>query len=323
MPSSESRSSRIEKIIDVLQTVLLKIKVTKQPIFRLYPTEVELIADELEKVRAVIFNYAAVFPRNHPFFPYLGDLNKLLTPDLRSVGARDPYQMWTTFLMLCDLAAIDQTIEKDRIIKIPERSLPEKERKVSEMVRGGGASAYLRRVDKILDALEQQLVSHENLAAIVCEGNMQRACSTCGEGVTIREICVRGLRNVGTPLVLFQPTSSDLFSCGHSECLPRMSPEACSWVTAVSATLHKLWETKCDNCFLLAPAQDVHRSYHDPHLKTINFILLRSRCLTKNYCSEECFTADEAVHAVCCKNKQEVDKRKVKIGGKAKAGLVN
>ena len=57
--------------------------------------------------------------------------------------------------------------------------------------------------------------------------------------------------------------------------------------------------------------------------KTFNFIFLRSRCLTKNYCSEECFAADEAVHAVCCKNKQDVDKRKVKIGGKAKAGMVN
>ena len=57
--------------------------------------------------------------------------------------------------------------------------------------------------------------------------------------------------------------------------------------------------------------------------KTINFIFLRSRCLTKNYCSKECFAADEAVHAVCCKNKQDVDKRKVKIGGKAKAEMVN
>ena len=55
----------------------------------------------------------------------------------------------------------------------------------------------------------------------------------------------------------------------------------------------------------------------------IIFILLRSRCLTKNYCSKECLAADEAVHAVCCKNKQDVDKRKVKIGGKAKAGIVN
>ena len=57
--------------------------------------------------------------------------------------------------------------------------------------------------------------------------------------------------------------------------------------------------------------------------KKINFIFIRSRCLTKNYCSKECFAADEAVHAVCCKNKQDVDKRKVKIGGKAKAEMVN
>ena len=58
-------------------------------------------------------------------------------------------------------------------------------------------------------------------------------------------------------------------------------------------------------------------------LKRINFIFLRSRCLTKNYCSKECFAADAAVHAVCCKNNQDVDKRKVKIGGKAKAEIVN
>ena len=180
------------------------------------------------------------------------------------------------------------------------------------MVRGGGASAYFRTVEKILDALEQQLVSQENLAAIVCEGNLLRACSTCGKEVTIRAVFTRGSRIEGTPSVLLRPTSSDFFSCGHSDCSPGESPEVFAWIAAVSATYHKLWETKCDNCFLLAPAKDVHRSYHHPNLKTNNFICLRSLCLTKNYCSEECFAADEAVHAVCCKNKQDVDKKKVK-----------
>ena len=168
MPSRESCSSRFERIIVVLQTVLLKIKVTKQHVFRLYPRKVELIADELEDLRAVIFAHAAVFPRNFTLFADLRDLRKLLTPDLRNIGARDPYQMWTTFLMVFDLLFPDGMIEMDRVIKTPEKSLPENERKMSEMVRGGGASAYLRRVDKILDALEQQLVSPENLAAIVC-----------------------------------------------------------------------------------------------------------------------------------------------------------
>ena len=166
--------------------------------------------------------------------------------------------------MVFDLLLHVGMIEMDRVIKNPEKSLPEKERKVSEMVREGGASAYLRTVDKILDALKQQLVSQENLAAIVCEGNLQRACSTCGKEVKIRDVSCVGSRAEGTPSVLLHPTSSDLFSCGHSDCPLEVSPEANAWLVAVSATFHKLWETKCDNCFLLAPAQDKHRSYREP-----------------------------------------------------------
>ena len=256
MPSRESPSSTFQRIIDVLQSILLKIQVTKQPIFRLYPIEVELIANELEKAQAALFHNAAVYPKNYPFFADFEDLHKLLTKDLKSVSARD--EMWTTFEMVIELAYDVQLIERDRLIKNPEKSLPEKERKMSEMVRGGGASAYLKIVDQILDALEQQLVSLENLAAIVCEGNLQRACSSCDKEVTIRAVCFGGLRIEGMPSVLFCPTSSALFSCGHPECL--QSPEKNSWVAAVIATHHKLWETMCDNCFLLAPAQDVHRS---------------------------------------------------------------
>ena len=44
----------------------------------------------------------------------------------------------------------------------------------------------------------------------------------------------------------------------------------------------------------------------------------RSFCLTKNYCSQECRDADQAVHAFCCKNLLDVDKRKRKKGGKTK-----
>ena len=44
-------------------------------------------------------------------------------------------------------------------------------------------------------------------------------------------------------------------------------------------------------------------------------IASRSKCLRKNYCSPECSIADKAVHAVCCKNPAEVDKRKVRNNG--------
>ena len=229
MPSRESPSSRFERILDVLQTVLLKIKVTKQPIFRLYPREVELIAKELEKMQTDIFHCAAVFPRNYPVLSVvgLGDLDKLLTKDLGSVGADVRGQMWTTFCLVYQLAHEVDLIETDRLIKNPEKSLPEKERKISEMVRGRGASAYLKIVDQILDVLEKQLVSYEDLAAIVCEGNLQRACSTCDKEVTIRAVSAGGMKIKRTPSVLFRPTSSGVFSCGHSEC--QQSPEDDSW----------------------------------------------------------------------------------------------
>ena len=44
-------------------------------------------------------------------------------------------------------------------------------------------------------------------------------------------------------------------------------------------------------------------------------------CRTKNYCSQECRDADDAVHKVCCnpdKGQRRIEERKVKIGGKDK-----
>ena len=42
---------------------------------------------------------------------------------------------------------------------------------------------------------------------------------------------------------------------------------------------------------------------------------LRSLCLTKNYCSQECRDADDAFHVLCCKDHVVVDRRKLKTGG--------
>ena len=46
----------------------------------------------------------------------------------------------------------------------------------------------------------------------------------------------------------------------------------------------------------------------------------------KNYCSQVCRDADDAVHKVCCnpdKTQRRIEERKVKIGGKEKVGAAN
>ena len=76
------------------------------------------------------------------------------------------------------------------------------------------------------------------------------------------------------------------------------------------ATCTRLHETRCDRCFLMAPLKEVHRS----------------KCLTKNYCSEICWSVDEAVHKVCCnpdKRQRRIEERKVKIGGQHKVEAAN
>ena len=47
-------------------------------------------------------------------------------------------------------------------------------------------------------------------------------------------------------------------------------------------------------------------------------MLTRSICLTKNYCSKGCSISDGAAHTVCCQDLLNVDKRKLKVGGKQK-----
>ena len=76
------------------------------------------------------------------------------------------------------------------------------------------------------------------------------------------------------------------------------------------ATHSKLCATRCDHCFLLAPLTEVHRS----------------KCRTKNYCSQVCRDADDAAHKVCCnpdKGQRRIEERKVKIGGKDKVEAAN
>ena len=64
LPSEDSPRSQCERIFDLLQILLLKIKLTKQPVFQLYPKEVEMIEDILVDIKAKYHVDSVVFPKN-------------------------------------------------------------------------------------------------------------------------------------------------------------------------------------------------------------------------------------------------------------------
>ena len=258
LPAAGSRQNRVERIIDLLQILLLKIRLTKQPVFRLYPREVELVADELWHLKMQVFSETATSPRNLQTPVDLTHLKTLLSKDMTNLLPSGRFNMWQTFLMLFDMLFCLRTIEVDKMLKNPEKSLPEDDRQMSQTIRMG---SYVRVLDQILEVLKQRVVSQKDLAAIVCDGNMQQVCSTCNKDITVAVISTCGVRIAGATAVMFQSGQDSIFSCGAKTCEDGMAvnPKVYSWHLAVWATSNKLRATRCDFCFLLAPVKEVHR----------------------------------------------------------------
>ena len=62
----------------------------------------------------------------------------------------------------------------DQMLKSPDKSLPTDWREPSRRVREG---PFLIIADKILEAFEDQVIPHSELAKIVCEGNLEQKCT--------------------------------------------------------------------------------------------------------------------------------------------------
>ena len=151
------------------------------------------------------------------------------------------------------------TIEAEGMIKY-QKSLPKGQRQMSLRVKN---TSYIRLTDKVLDALEKRVVSHSDLAAIVCNDNLQRECTSCKKDITIKGVSFSylGVRNSGIPVVVLSPAQDDLFSCGSKVCEKKMDEETQldAWHMSVTAIVSQLLPTSCDYCFLLAPVKEVHR----------------------------------------------------------------
>ena len=261
-----------ERILDQLQRLLLKIKLTKHPVSWMYPRQVKFIEEELSFLKKKAFSDRVIYPRNY-LSPYLdfSTIRDVLSEEMKTVVSSGKSHIWQTFLMLFALLHDANRAEFDKIIKSPEKSLPKEVRECSRKVRN---SSFLRVINQILDALDKQVVSQRDLAHIVCDGNVQRVCGVCNKEITIQAISTWSNEIQGTPSVTFLPGQDNHFYCGAKGCAPQrgLSAETRSWIMAVGAAATQLYPTRCDFCFLLAPVDEVHRLFPRKYLHLALYI---------------------------------------------------
>ena len=319
LPLARLQDDRLERIVDVLLRLLIKMDMANNPslpippISHIFPKQFEKLASKLFAMKEEMFVAKVMNP------PQMGVSHVTEVSDIMSVveGGEgdiglttflqcDALQIVQTFLMMLELLFNVAAIQAEGLLKSPEKSLPDDQRTISEGVK---KSSFLKKTDQILDALDLQIISHSALAALVCNGSTEKVCSSCGEEIWIGAVWHPGYKlPQAQATVVLCPHRDNIYCCGDEECEKSLVVRGPFqvWTMAVEMTIIKLTETRCDFCFLFAPLQEVHRSL----------------CKTKNYCSKGCRTKDEEVHKVCCKEKT-VNERKLKIGGKERVEVAS
>ena len=181
------------------------------------------------------------------------------------------------------LLQLTVSLHIENSLKSPD-SLPEDYRQMSKQ------EEFFEVADKIIEALDQEMVPFSHLARIACGGKTEQRCSQCQKEIVVQGISINDFTvRMSTTEIVLSPVETQRYICQSLECCNeeerRMHSERLdSWIMAVMATYNRLQETRCDCCFLMAPLKEVHRSM----------------CRTKNYCSQVCRDADDAAHKVCC-----------------------
>ena len=227
LPPKPAAKNRVDRLVDLLQRLLFKIKLTKHPVCQLFPKEIEMIKEELSGARLNLYMLRVTHPANFLNPPDLKKFINLVGGDVRKVAIWGQYQLWQTFLMVASQLEWVVTIEAEAMLKKPEKSLPMGLMEISMRVKKG---SYLKLLDKVLDALEKRVVSHSALASILCDGNLQRACTTCKKEVTIKGVLYNGMRDSRVPVVALSPEQDNLFSCGSEKCDRRLGERILNYV---------------------------------------------------------------------------------------------
>ena len=254
-PLTGPPEDRIEKMLTVMQRILLKIKETEIPIYLSRPQQFDQIEKKLWGLRSS-FYMNRIIGRDQDSMAVMDSIVPLVSPGspMATFVARAGCRLWyqsfdcnllATFALVKELMFNTSYVQLESALKSPTL-LPKGYRQMSKRER------FLEVTDKIIEALDQEVVSHSVLAKIACGGKMEQRCSQCEERVTIQGINIEELPvRTRTAEIVFNPLESDRYICKAQECYDkegqRNQEKIRSWKTALSATVHKLHMTRCDH----------------------------------------------------------------------------
>ena len=211
----------------------------------------------------------------------------------------DHFRIFDTFGILYNvLEYVSGPVALQRDFKDPFRMFSED---MQPMLTKAQNSTFLVTVDRLLDALEHQLIPYSEVVKIVCFGEVKKNCSICDRDVTVTEV-TQNKKRLGRVASFFNILNMGIVRCDSAMCdlLQDQHPsrsDYLKWYPMVLMTSTKFSENLCHFCFKLSSHGVVHRC---------------GSCLTKVYCSKACQALDwSLVHSHICKGKAAAQ-RKVK-----------
>ena len=309
---------RIERVVITIKKLLLKMALSNHKVMETCSEEMGKMLAIMDLNRLMVWMLRKTKPHPEASVSLSSlHLGSDIWEDLMHKSGRkvDEYALSDDPSRIFDICAIlhnildyiEGPVSMLRDFKDMERMFPED---LQSMMSRAQRSTFLATVDRLLDAMEHQLIPYAEVVKIICNGEVRKSCSICDKRVTVTEV-TQIKKRLGRVACFFNILNMGIVRCADPICDLCMDEhpsriEYLKWYPLVYSYGLKYRENLCHFCFKLSSHGVVHRCGH---------------CLTKVYCSRACQAKDwDLIHSKICKGKGVARKLKCKAKERRELG---
>ena len=265
--------NRIERLVILIKKLLLKMVLSDHKVMQRCSAEMIGMISTMDHNRLMMWKIrkckpvpeAAVWMRAN--LEMSSDrwnaLLALLRPDEYFLSD-DHFRIFDTCAILYTvLDYIDGPVTLQKDFKNTDSMFPE-EYKMGPLLSKAENSTFLATVDKLLDALEHELIPYPEVVRIVCGGEVERRCSICDQQVTVTEVIHTIKKRINRVACFFNTMNMRLVRCASPFCDYNLEDHPSrvgylKWYHWVWWAFERYQENLCHFCFKLSPHGVVHR----------------------------------------------------------------